>query len=124
MRLGAKAEAMKESRAGAGAGQRQGGAEAVDQPADDHRADAEADHRQRVGQRRIRPLHGEIGLHRGQRHHHGPHADAADGADQQRGCKPHPGVGRFCLAGGRIVDCVCRSVHGAATICVSCRRVK
>ena len=68
-------------------------AEAVDQPADGDGADAEADHGQRVGQRGIGARHAEVGLHRRQRHHIGPHADAADGAEQHRHQQPQPGVG-------------------------------
>ena len=45
-------------------------AEAVGQPAHQHAADAEADHGQRVGQRRVGARDAELGLHRGQRHDH------------------------------------------------------
>jgi hypothetical protein len=45
---------------------------------------AEAEHRQREGQRGAPRVDAEIGLHHRQRDHHRPHADAADGAEQQR----------------------------------------
>ena len=99
-------------------------AEAVDQPADEHGAAAEAQHRQRVGQGRIGAGHIEFRLHGGQRHHHRPHADAADAADQQRRRQAHPGVGGLHLSVASIADCLCRSVHGRATICGKCPRVK
>ena len=67
-------------------------AEAVDQPADGHGADTETEHRQRVRQGGIGARHAEVGLHRRQRHHVGPHADAADGAEQHRREQPQPGV--------------------------------
>ncbi len=124
-RLGASPDAMKaETEGQRRPDHRHDDAEAVDQPADEHGAAAEAQHRQRVGQRRIGAGHIEFRLHGGQRHHHRPHADAADAADQQRRRQAHPGVGGLHLSVASIADCLCRSVHGRATICGNCPRVK
>ena len=73
--------------------ERRDDAEAVGQAADHHGADPEADHRQRIGQRRIRAADGKIGLHHGQCHDVGPQADAADRAEQHRNGKAQPGIG-------------------------------
>ena len=56
---------------------------------------AEADHRQRVGQRRIGARDAELRLHRGQRDDDRPHADAADRRQRQRDHETHPRGCRF-----------------------------
>jgi hypothetical protein len=56
----------------------------IEQTAHDHAAEGKSHHRQRERQRGFRARHGEFGLHGGQRHHHRPHADAADGRDKDR----------------------------------------
>jgi hypothetical protein len=78
-----------------GAEQGKQDAEAVDQAPDQHAPRAEAHHGERVGQRGIGARDGEVRLHRRQRDHEGPHADAADGADRQRRGKARPRIGGF-----------------------------
>ena len=55
-------------------------------------AHAEADHQQRVGQRRIGARHAELGLYRRQHHRHDVHAAVADGHQGERGEQARPGV--------------------------------
>jgi hypothetical protein len=62
--------------------QRQRDAEAVGEAAHQHAAAGKADHGERIGQRRVGAGDAELGLDGGQRHHHRPHADAADGAER------------------------------------------
>ena len=59
-------------------------AEAIGQPAHRDAAEAEPDHRQRVGERRVAARDAELGLHRRQRDDDRPHADAADRRQHQR----------------------------------------
>ena len=85
--------------------QRHGDAEAVGEPAHEHAAAGEAEHGERVGQRGIGAVDAELGLDGRQRHHHRPHADAADGAEQHGDAEAQPGfrgIGRVRLgpAGG------------------------
>ena len=58
-------------------------AEAVGQPSHADAREAEADHRQRVRQRGGAARDAELRLHGRQRHDDRPHADAADGRQQQ-----------------------------------------
>ena len=67
-------------------------AEAVGEPPHRDAADAEADHRQRVGQRRVPARDAEGRLHRRQRDDDRPHADTADRRQQQRDGEPEPRV--------------------------------
>ncbi len=87
--------------------------EAVGEPAQDNAAQSEADHGEGEGQRRVGAQHAEIGLHRGQRDHHRPHADRADGAHGQRDAEPEPRGGGVRLAGACYGMCGGR--HGAGT---------
>ena len=92
--------------------QRHGNAEAVGEPAHQHAAAGKADHGQRVGQRGVGAGDAEVGLDGRQRHHHRPHADAADGAEQHGHDQPQPGgrgIGR--IRPGRPGGCV-RWSHG------------
>ncbi len=72
--------------------QRQHDPEPVDQPADDDIAEAEPDHRQRVGHRGARPVDAELRLDIGQRHHGRPHADAADRAEHDADGEAEPRI--------------------------------
>ena len=74
-------------------GQRHRDAEAVGKPAHEHAAAGEAEHGERIGQRGVGAGDAEIGLDRGQRHHHRPHADAADTAEQHGNAQAQPGFG-------------------------------
>ena len=81
-----------------------GDAEAVGEPAHHHAAAGKADHGERIGQRCVGAGDAEIGLDGGQRHHHRPHADAADGAEQHGHAQAQPGfggIGRVRLARSR-----------------------
>ena len=64
----------------------------IRKPAHDDAAEREADHRHRVGERGGVAQDAEVGLHRRQRDHVRPHADAADGAEHQRDEQAYPGV--------------------------------
>ncbi len=75
--------------------QRHSNAEAVGEPAHDHAAAGEAEHRERVRQRGIGAGDAEIGLDGGQRHYHRPHADTADRAQQYGDAQAQPGLRRI-----------------------------
>src|SRR5215813_4584845 len=77
------------------AGGRGGDAAAVGEPAHHHAPEAEADHGERERQRCFAARDAEARLHRRQRHHERPHADAADRANDERDREPQPGVGRL-----------------------------
>ena len=83
------------------------GAETIGEPAGENAAAGEAEHGQRIGHRCCGAVDAEFGLHRRQRHHHRPHADAADGRQRHRHGKPQPGhggIGRR-RGGGAWVEC-------------------
>ena len=71
---------------------------AVGELAHDDAADAEADHRQRVRERCVRARDAELRLHRRQRHHHRPHAHAADGGQHEADHEPVPRIAGVDLA--------------------------
>ena len=73
--------------------QRTHDAEPVGEAAHHDAAGAEADHGQRERQRGVAARNAEVGLHRGQRDHSRPHADAADRAERERGPQPPPCIG-------------------------------
>jgi hypothetical protein len=70
-------------------------AELVGDLAGDHAAEAEAEHHQCEGQRHRCARGGELGLHDGNHHDDGPHADTTDRTDQQRKQQPHPSLTRI-----------------------------
>ena len=90
-----------------GAGERQADAIAVGQPAHQDAAEAEADHRQRVGERRRRAVDAEFRLHRRQRDDDRPHADTAERGHRQRGDQPPP-------SGRRVDEGIRRGRHQAS----------
>ena len=63
---------------------------AVGDLAGQHRAGTESEHDHRECQRGGAAARGELGLHHGKCHHHRPHADAAERADQHGHGKPGP----------------------------------
>ncbi len=65
-------------------------AETIGQPPHPDAGQPEADHRQRVGQRRVRARDAEFRLHGGQRDDDRPHADAADGGEGHRHQQAQP----------------------------------
>ena len=67
---------------------------AVGERAHGKAAEAEAEHRQRIGQRGLAAGDAEFGLHRRQHDDDRPHADAADRAGEKRQREPNPGIGR------------------------------
>jgi len=99
-------------------GSRQDETAAQAESADDHRhhyaetvrelshqdaADAEADHRERVRERRVASARTELGLYRRERDRHGVHARSADGHQGERRAQPQPGVTRFRLTLHRFI---------------------
>ena len=73
-------------------------AEAVGEPAHQHAARHQAEGDQGVGQRGAGAVDAELGLHRRQHDDHGPHPDAADRAEADRGGQARPSVGRLDFA--------------------------
>ena len=72
---------------------RQDDPEAIGESAHQDPAHADADHRHRVGQRRIGARDTELRLHGGQGDDDRPHADPADGREQERRKEARPGIG-------------------------------
>ena len=66
--------------------------DAVGPAAEHHAGRAEAEHRQRVRERRIRARDAELLLHRGQRDDDRPHAHAADRRQHEREREAAPGL--------------------------------
>ena len=100
-------------------------AEAVGELAVEHAADRKADHRQRIGQRRVGARHAEFRLHGRQRDHERPHADAADRAEHERNGEAQPGVGGFRRVESLAVDArLVLGVHGRRTFVAQPRAVK
>ena len=78
---------------------------AVGKAAGDDAAKAEAEQRERVGKRGRSAVDAELRLHGGKNDDHRPHADIADRADEGRGEKPKPCIGRVDI-GGRTIGIV------------------
>jgi hypothetical protein len=68
---------------------------AVEQASHGHTAGRAANHGERERQRHFRARHAELGLHCRQRHDDRPHADAADGGNENCDRKPSPGRSRI-----------------------------
>ena len=102
---GTDADITGAERSGAGR-QRHRHAETVGESAHGHAAAGKAEHGKRVGQRSVRAIDIECGLHGRQRHHHRPHADAADGGERQGRGQPQPGMGGFDAVGGIARLCI------------------
>ena len=66
-------------------------------------AETETNHPKGEGQRGRAPGRGKFALHHRQRHHHRPHADAADRSDQEGKRKPHPRLTGVRDEAGRIL---------------------
>ena len=125
IRLGANPEAQEGKAKDQGsADDRRDDSEPINQPTDEHGATAESQHCQGIGQRRVRARDIEFSLHRRQCHHHRPHADAADRADQNRCDQTHPGIRRTRPVRRRDCRLIVQSVHGRGTIGGSAAQVK
>ncbi len=89
-RSGGEAEARRDEEGGGS--KREGRAPAVDHAAHDEVARGEAQHAERVGQRRARAGRAEFGLDRGHDDDDRPHADVADHRERERDPEPRPGL--------------------------------
>ena len=67
-------------------------AEAIGHPSHQHAADGKAHHGRGIGHRRAAAPDAELGLDGRQHDDRRPQADAADGAERQRGRQPPPGM--------------------------------
>jgi hypothetical protein len=76
-----------------------------------HGAEDEADHCQSVGHGGIGAGDAELGLHRWQGDDDRPHADAADGAERDRGDEAGPGVAGFDFTHGPSLPVAERDGH-------------
>jgi hypothetical protein len=91
---------VADAEAGAADGDGHGDAEAVGQAAHQHAAEGEADGDEGEGQRGVGAVEAEIALDMGEHDDGGPHAGAADGAEDQGEAEAVPGVGGVFYGGG------------------------